>query len=93
MFKFFANIFGYILNFIYGIVNNYGLAIILFTILLKLVMLPISIKQQKTLKKSTKIQQQVREIQEKYKNDPTRMNQEVIDLYKKENMSPFSRMF
>lgn len=90
MFNFFANIFGYVLNFIYGIVNNYGVAIILFTILLKLIMLPISIQQQKTMKKSTKIQGQVKEIQEKYKNDPTRMNQEVMDLYKKENMSPFS---
>ena len=90
MFKFFANVFGYVLNFIYGIVNNYGVAIILFTILLKLMMLPISIKQQKTMKKSAKIQGQVKEIQEKYKNDPTRMNQEVMDLYKNENMSPFS---
>ena len=90
MFKFFANIFGFVLNFIYGIVGNYGIAIILFTILLKLVMLPISLKQQKTMKKSAKIQGQVREIQDKYKNDPTRMNQEVMDLYKRENMSPFS---
>lgn len=90
MFKFFANIFGYVLNFIYGIVNNYGFAIIIFTILLKLLMLPMSIKQQKTLKKSTKIQAQVKEIQEKYKNDPTRMQQEVMELYKKENMSPMS---
>lgn len=90
MFKFFANVFGYALNFIYGIVGNYGIAIILFTILLKLIMLPISIRQQKTMKKSAKIQGQVKEIQDKYKNDPTRMNQEVMDLYKKENMSPFS---
>ncbi len=90
LFKFFANIFGYVLNFIYGIVNNYGIAIILFTILLKLIMLPISIKQQKTMKKTTKLQEQVREIQNKYKSDATRMNQEVMDLYKRENMSPFS---
>ncbi len=90
MFKFFANVFGYILNFIYGIVKNYGIAIILFTILLKLIMLPMSIKQQKTMKKSAKIQKETKEIQEKYKNDPTRMNQEVMDLYKRENMSPFS---
>ena len=47
MFDFFANIFGYVLNFIYNFVGNYGLAIIIFTILLKLVMLPFSIKQQK----------------------------------------------
>ena len=90
MFAFFANIFGYVLNFFYELIGNYGVAIILFSIILKIVMLPISIKQQKTMKKSAKIQGQVKEIQEKYKNDPTRMNQEVMDLYKKENMSPFS---
>ena len=93
MFNFFANIFGYILNFIYRIVDNYGIAIILFSVLLKLIMLPISIRQQKTMKKTAKIQEKVKEIQEKYKNDPTKMNQEVMDLYKKENVSPFSGCF
>ena len=90
MFDFFANIFGYLLNFIYGIVNNYGIAIIIFTIILKLVMLPISIKQQKTLKKSAKMQVKVKELQDKYSNDQVRQSQELMDLYKKENMSPFS---
>lgn len=90
MFDFFANIFGYVLNFIYNFVGNYGLAIIIFTILLKLVMLPFSIKQQKTMKKSTKLQAEVKILQEKYSNDPVRLNQEMMDLYKNENMSPFS---
>ena len=90
MIDFFAGIFGYILNFIYELVKNYGLAIILFSILLKLLMLPLSIKQQKTMKKSMKIQEQTKEIQEKYKNDQNKINQEVMELYKKENMSPFS---
>ena len=52
MIAFFAKIFGFILNFIYEIVNNYGIAIILFSLLVKLLMIPISIKQQKTMKKS-----------------------------------------
>lgn len=90
MFNFFANLFGYVLNAIYGIVNNYGLAIIIFTILLKALMLPISIKQQKTMKKSAKIQAEVKTLQEKYNNDPVRLNQEMMDVYKRENMSPFS---
>ena len=51
---FLASLFGYLLNFIYDLVNNYGLAIIIFTIIIKLLMLPISIKQQKTMKKSTR---------------------------------------
>ncbi len=90
MFDFIANIFGYALNFIYNIVNNYGLAVVIFTIILKLIMMPFNIKQQKTMKKSQKISLQVKEIQEKYASDPVRANQEVMDLYKKENMSPFS---
>ncbi len=90
MIAFFANIFGYILNFIYNIVQNYGLAIIIFSILIKILMIPISIKQQKTMKKSTKIQAKMKELQLKYKNNPEKLNQETMELYKKENMSPFS---
>ena len=90
MFSFLANIFGYVLNYIYNLIQNYGLAIIIFTILLKILMLPISIKQQKTIKKSAKLQVKVKEIQQKYSNDQVRQSQELMELYKKENMSPFS---
>jgi len=90
MFHFFANIFGYILNIINNFVDNYGLAIILFTLLIKLLMLPMSIKQQRTMKKSSKIQEEMKILQFKYKNDPEKLNREMMDLYKKENMSPFS---
>ncbi len=86
----FANLFGYILNFIYNIVNNYGLAIIIFSILIKIILLPLSIKQQKTMKKTTKIQNKLKEIQFKYKNDPENLNRATMELYKTENMSPFS---
>lgn len=90
MISFFANIFGYVLNMLYQLVSNYGLAIILFSVILKVVMLPISIKQQKTMKKSAKIQEKLRVIQDKYKNNPEKLNQETMELYKSENMSPFS---
>ena len=90
MLAFFANLFGYILNFIYEIVKNYGLAIIIFSILVKLLMIPISIKQQKTMKKSQKIQSKMKEIQFKYKNNPEMLNKATQELYKSENMSPFS---
>ncbi|MGN1310704.1 MAG: YidC/Oxa1 family membrane protein insertase [Clostridia bacterium] len=90
MISFFANIFGYVLNIIYELVKNYGLAIILFSILLKLLLLPMTIKQQKTLKKSQKVQVKLKEIQDKYSNNPEKLNQEMMDLYKRENLSPFS---
>ena len=90
MIAFFANLFGYILNFLYELVGNYGIAIILFSILVKLIMVPISIKQQRTMKKSQKLNEEMKNIQFKYKNDPEKMNQEVMALYKREKMSPFS---
>ena len=90
MIAFFANIFGYVLNFIYELVKNYGLAIIIFSVLIKILMIPISIKQQKTIKKSAKIQSKMKEIQFKYKNNPEQLNQATMELYKSENMSPFS---
>ena len=90
MFDFFANTFGYVLNLLYNLLNNYGLAIILFTILIKIILLPISIKQQRTMKKSAKLQEQMKSIQFKYKNDPEKMNQEIMSLYKSENMSQMS---
>lgn len=87
---FLAGIFGYLLNLIYGVVNNYGLAIILFTIAVQTILLPFSIKQQKTMIKNNKIQAKVKELQEKYKNDQVRLGQETMDLYKAEKMSPCS---
>lgn len=90
MFDLLANIFGYLLNFLYNLFNNYGLAIILFSIVLKLLLLPLSIKQQKTMKKSAKLQGEIKKIQNNYSNDPEKMNREMMDLYKRENMSPFS---
>ncbi len=93
MISFFANIFGYVLNWFYEFVGNYGLAIILFSVVLKLIMLPISIKQQKTMKKSAKIQEKMKVLQDKYKNNPEKLNQETLELYKTEKMSPFSGCF
>ena len=54
MFNFFADTFGYVLNWIYFLVKNYGLAIIIFSVLVKVAMIPFSISQQKTLKKNEK---------------------------------------
>ena len=92
---FFSSTFGYILNAIYNInfIKNYGVAIILFTILIKVVLLPITIKQQKTMKKTARIQEEAKKIQEKYKGNQEKINQETLDLYKRENMSPCSGCF
>lgn len=91
MFQFIANIFGYLLEWLYNeIGQNYGIALILFTIILRIILLPLTIKQQKSMKKTTELQGKMQEIQFKYKNNPELMNKEIMDLYKRENLSPFS---
>lgn len=85
-----ANLFGYLLNFLYNLFNNYGIAIIVFTILLRIILIPITVSQQKSMKKNAKVQEKMKEIQKKYKNNPEKLNQETIELYKREKVSPFS---
>jgi YidC/Oxa1 family membrane protein insertase len=88
-----SSLFGYVLNWVYEFFNNYGIAIIILTVLLKIVLIPITIKQQSTMKKSAKIQEQMKILQVKYKNNPEQLNQEMMNLYKTEKMSPFSGCF
>ena len=90
MISFFANIFGYILNWIYNVVGNYGWAIIIFSIIIKLLLVPISVKQPKTVKKTNTIHEKMKEIKVKYKNNPEKLNEATMELYRTENMSPFS---
>ncbi|MFR8144196.1 MAG: YidC/Oxa1 family membrane protein insertase [Clostridia bacterium] len=87
---FISQIFGYLLNFLYEVFNNYGIAIIVFSILLRIVLIPLTVKQQKTMKKSAVMQGKMQELQRKYKSNPEKLNQEMMDMYKKEKMSPFS---
>ena len=93
MFNFFADIFGYILNWIYFLVKNYGFAIIIFSVLIKLAMLPLSIKQQKTLKKNEKIQKEMKILQIKHKGNQEKLNQEMMELYRREKINPFGGCF
>ena len=91
MFSFIANLFGYLLNFLYEIVNNnFGIAIILFSILLRIILLRTTIKQQKSVQKTAKIQGELKTLQVKYKNNPEMLNKETMELYKREQISPFS---
>ena len=90
---FIADIFGYLLNFLYEFFGNYGISIIIFSILLRIILLPITISQQKSMKKSAKLQGEMQAIQQKYKNNPEKLNQETMELYKREKMNPFSGCF
>ncbi len=80
--------FGYVLNFIYGFVSNYGVSIILLTLFIKIILLPLTLKQQKSMTKMQRIQPKLKEIQEKYKDDKDKSAQETMKLYKEYDVSP-----
>ncbi|HBT96329.1 MAG TPA: membrane protein insertase YidC, partial [Desulfobulbaceae bacterium] len=76
------------LNPVYSVVKNYGVAIIIVTILFKLILWPISQKGLKSMKNMQKLQPKMVKLKEKYKNDPTRLNQEVMNLYRTYKVNP-----
>lgn len=78
---------GWIIKTIYDFVQNYGVAIILFTVVMKLLLLPLNIKSQKAMKKQQKIQPLLAELQKKYANDQQKLQQETMKLYKENNVS------
>lgn len=80
---------GYLFKGIYFLVgNNYGWALVLFTIVTKLLLTPLSVKQQKSTMKMQKIQPRLAEIQKKYQYDKDKLNQETLKLYQDNNISP-----
>lgn len=81
---------GNILRIMYDIVQNYGIAIILFTIFVKLLLLPLTIKQTKSTKAMQDIQPKLQEIQTKYKDKPEKQQQEIMKLYKEADINPIA---
>ena len=79
---------GLIMRLFYNVLQSYGWSLILFTVLVKLVMLPLSIKQQKASAKMAVIQPQVQELQKMYQKNPQKMNEELQHLYERENYNP-----
>lgn len=76
------------LNFLYTYVHNYGIAIIILTIIIKMLFWPLSQKSYKSMEKMKKIQPLMAEVREKYKDDKDQMNKEVMRLYKAHKVNP-----
>jgi len=81
---------GWILDLFYRIIGNYGFAIILFTVFIKLLLFPLDLKQRRSMSKTQKIQPLLMEVQKKYANDKDKLNQETMKLYQKYGISPMS---
>ncbi len=78
----------WVLNFFYSFVGNYGVAIIIITILVKLLFWPLTQKSYKSMKKMQKLQPQIAKLREKYKDDKQRLNQEIMQMYKTYKVNP-----
>ena len=79
---------GYLLTFIYNLVGNYGISLIILTVLVKLILYPLYFKQIKSTASMSSIQPKIKAIQEKYKNDKEKMNEEMAKITKDENFNP-----
>ena len=79
-----------LLSWLYGLVGNMGIAILIFATVLRILMLPIASKSFESMAKMRKIQPRIQELQKRYKDDKLRLNQEMMLLYKKEKVSPAS---
>lgn len=82
--------FGFVFYHLYQVVQNYGLTIIIFTILFKLVLLPFNIKQTNSTREMQALQPKIKSLQKKYKNNPEQLNREMTNLYKVYNVNPMS---
>ena len=82
--------FGWLMYGLYHLVSSYGLALVLFTLIVKALLFPLGLKQQKSSVKMQIIQPKMQEIQAKYKNNQAKMNEELQALYAKENYNPMS---
>lgn len=82
------NILKFFLNLFYKIIPNYGIAIILLTILIKILLFPITHKSYESTSKMQQINPKIQELRDKFKDNPQKMNQEMAALYKKEGVNP-----
>lgn len=79
-----------ILEWIFSWVGNYGWSIVVFTVLVRLVLLPLDIKSKKSMRAMNRVQPKVQALQKKYANDRDKLNLKLNELYRKEKVSPMA---
>ncbi len=87
-FYFLTKPFLYFLNWLYGLVGNMGVAILIFATLLRILLLPIATKSYESMAKMKKIQPKIKVLQERFKDDRLRLQQEMMNLYKRDQVNP-----
>jgi YidC/Oxa1 family membrane protein insertase len=81
----------YVIVFLYNnVIANYGIVIILLTIIVRLVLTPLTISQTRSMARMQRLQPEIQELQKKYKDDKQKLQQETMEFYKKNNVNPLS---
>lgn len=80
--------FGLILAKIYDVVGNYGIAIIIFTVMIRILIIPLGIKQVKSMHAMQRLAPQMKKVRAKYKNDRQKLNEETMKLYRENGVNP-----
>ncbi len=88
--EYIAKPFGWLLMALYHLVNNYGIAVFLFALVVKLIMLPFQMKSKKSMMRMTALQPQVMELQKRHEGNPRKLQEETSKLYKEEHVNPMS---
>jgi YidC/Oxa1 family membrane protein insertase len=89
-FSFLSRPLGWLLKMFYGLVGNYGVAIIIVTVIIKIVLWPLTAKSYKSMKEMQKLQPRIQKLREKHKGDREAMNREMMELYRTFKVSPLS---
>ena len=85
------NVLEYIVVFLYkNIISNYGIVIILLTVIVRIVLIPLTISQTKSMAKMQKLQPELKELQKKYKEDKQKLQQETMEFYRKNKVNPLA---
>jgi YidC/Oxa1 family membrane protein insertase len=77
------------LNYLYGVVGDYGVAIILLTVVMRIVLMPLTVKQTKSMYEMQRIQPKIKELQKKYKDDKQKLQEETMKFYQENKVNPF----
>ena len=78
----------HVLNAIYGVVGNYGIAIIIVTFLMRIIIFPLTLKQEKSMKKMRDLQPELEKIKEKYKDNPQELQKQTAEIYRENGVNP-----
>jgi len=88
-FNFIAHILRQLLEFLFRLVHNWGWTIIIFSLLIYLVLYPLTLKQMRSMKEMQSLQPQIEELRKTYKDNPQKLNKEIMELYRQHRVNPF----